>query len=415
MKLTMKSSLWVLACFFLFFKAAKGQELDSDALFKQARNAAFEQKDYPQAVRLSKKALERSPDYTDIQVFLGRLYTWMDETDSARMVFQDIWKRKVTDEDFYLAYGSLEYWADQYPEALKIVDQGLQHQPGSETLLLLKAKVLTADKQYHPAKTLLDKLLKTAPKLEEARALSNRLRDQASANEIGLTYNLMHFEKQFEEDWHIIGLSYKRATAFGSLIFRTNYANKFGTNGFQYELEAYPRISKTFYMYMAAGYSNTDGIFPKFRTGASLYANLPASFEGELGFRQLHFSDNVWIYTASVGKYYRNFWFNARTYLTPGEQKISHSYAGTVRYYLQGAEDYVGLLLGTGISPEENRDNLLGDNLYKLKTFKAGLDYNFSWKNKNLFSISSTYYRVEYKPETKDNQLDVTLGYRRRF
>lgn len=168
-------------------------------------------------------------------------------------------------------------------------------------------------------------------------------------------------------------------------------------------------------MYLGAGYSSNDGIFPKFRSGASLYANLPASFEAEIGYRQLRFTENIWMYTASVGKYYKNFWFNARTYLTPGDQNISQSYAATIRYYTKGSDDYLGFIIGSGFSPEENRENLWDDATYQLKTFKTGLDYNFSVKSKNIFSITGTYYNVEYRPQVRDNQLDISIGYRRRF
>ena len=389
--------------------------LTSDELFQNARKEAFENKNYPVAVDLVKSALKKSPDYTDLSVFLGRLYTWMDKPDSARIVFKQLELIDVRDADFYLAYGSMEYWEDNNTEAARIVNKGLTVDQNSLDLLILKAKVQNVNKDFNGSKTTLDRILEIDPQHTEARKLLIRIRDQVSMNEIGINYNWLYFDKQFEDNWHIAGLSYKRGTSVGSFIFRTNFANKFGRNGTQFELEAYPRLSRMFYMYLGAGYSNSDGIFPKFRSGASLYANLPASFEAELGFRQLKFSENVWMYTASVGKYYKNFWFNARTYLTPGENNISHSYTGTVRYYTKGSDDYLGFILGTGISPEENRENLFEGTPYKMKTFKTGLDYNFTIKSKNIFSITGTYYNVEYKPEIKDNQFDLSIGYRRRF
>jgi hypothetical protein len=47
----------------------------SDGLFQAARSAAFDQKDYPLAKRYCFKALEKSPNYADIRIYLGRLYT----------------------------------------------------------------------------------------------------------------------------------------------------------------------------------------------------------------------------------------------------------------------------------------------------------------------------------------------------
>lgn len=402
---------------FLFANGAVAQDnpLSSDELFIKAKQEAFDQKDYPKAIQSIRQALSQSPDYTDLSIFLGRLYTWSDQIDSARVTFDQLWDRDVDTDDFYLAYASLEYWHDDADKALKIIEKGLSKSPTSETLLFLKAKVLYSGNRYEQSATVLDKILALNAKNTEAREMAAKINDVTSKNAVGVTYNYVHFDKQFANDWHIVGVSYKRRTGFGSLIFRTNYANKFADNGVQFELEAYPRLSKIFYMYIGTGYSNNVGLFPKFRTGVSLYANLPKSFEGEIGFRQLYFSDNLFMYTASVGKYYQNFWFNLRTFLTPSNSNVSHSYSGTIRYYTKGANDYLGIHFGTGISPEESRNNLLEGSLYKMKTFKMGVDYNFSIQKRNLFSISATYFNQEYQPKQKGNQLDVSLGYVRNF
>lgn len=411
----MKKYVSLLLFIILPFCVYSQESLSSDELFANARNAAFEKKDYTTAINLAKQALEKSPNYTDISVFLGRLYTWTDKVDAARQVFEELEQKNTQDEDFFVAYASLEYWNNNYEKAINIIDKGLNYHPKSEVLLLLKAKVYNSNNNFGEAEKTTSAILEINPKNTEARALSIRIKELTSKNAVGITYNYSHFDKQFADDWHIVGLSYKRVTPIGSVILRGNYANKFGEDGTQLELEAYPRISKTFYLYVGAGYSGDVGIFPKYRTGVSLFANLPKSFEGEIGYRQLHFTNNIWMYTASVGKYYKNFWFNLRTYITPDSKNISHSYTATTRYYTKGANDYLAFLIGTGISPEESINNLLGNETYKLKTFKVGGEYYFSVKKTNLFSVSATYYNQEYSPNQKGNQIDITLGYTKTF
>lgn len=400
---------------FPLFSLSQETNLTADELFSRARQQAFEYKNYKQAISLSKQALRQAPEYTDVSVFLGRLYTWSDQIDSARTVFDALDRRGVKDEDFFLAYASLEYWNNGYAKANMLLDKGLSLHPDSQDLWLLKAKVNYSNNKYEPAQNAVNSLLKLNPKHTEARALAKNIQDYLAKNTVGITYNFVHFDKQFDDDWHILSASYKRATAIGSVIFKTNYANKFADNGLQFELEAYPRLSKMFYLYVGTGYSNDVGIFPKYRTGVSVFANLPRSFEGELGYRQLYFSNSIWMYTASIGKYYQNFWFNLRTYLTPGEESISQSYAATVRYYTKGANDYLSFVIGRGLSPEENRNNLLDNAPYKLKTFKVGAEYNFSVNKTNLFSLSSTYYNQEFRPNERGNQLDIIIGYAKTF
>ncbi|WP_292008951.1 YaiO family outer membrane beta-barrel protein [Chryseobacterium sp.] len=390
------------------------QDLTADELFQKARTTAFEQKDYSASIALTKQALEKAPDYTDISVFLGRLYTWNNDQEAARKIFEGLEKKGVKDEDYFIAYASLEYWNDQNTKASEIINKGLDYHPQSEALWLLKVKVCYSDKNYQEAEKANAALLSINPKNTEARALGIKINEFTSKNAVGIIYNYSHFDKQFDNDWHILSLSYKRVTPIGSVILRGNYANKFAESGTQIELEAYPRLSKTFYLYVGGGYSNDVGIFPKYRTGVSLNASLPHSFEAEIGYRQLYFSDNIWMYTASVGKYYKNFWFNLRTYLTPDRKNISQSYTGTVRYYLKSAENYLGFQIGTGISPEEYRNNLLENETFKLKTFKIGAEYNFSIY-RNLFSLGTMYYNQEYRPNEKGSQFDITFGYTRKF
>ncbi|KQM34716.1 YaiO family outer membrane beta-barrel protein [Chryseobacterium sp. Leaf201] len=390
------------------------QNVSVDELFVKARTAAFENKDYPTSISLARQALETAPDYTDISVFLGRVYTWNKDPESARMVFEELGKKDVKDEDYFVAYASLEYWNDQNAKAISITDKGLGYHPQSEALWLLKAKASYANKEYTESEKAVKAVLTINPKNTEANSLAVRINEFTSKNAVSLTYNYSHFDRQFDDDWHVVGLSYRRATSIGSFILRGNYANKFAQNGTQIELEAYPRLSKMFYLYVGAAYSNDVGLFAKYRTGVSLNASLPHSFEAEIGYRQLYFSNSIWMYTASVGKYYKNFWFNLRTYITPDNRNISHSYTGTVRYYTKSAQDYVAFQIGTGISPEENRNNLLENETFKLKTFKIGAEYNFTLKT-NAFSLGTMYYNQEYRPDEKGNQFDITLGYTRKF
>lgn len=411
----MKKSLSFLILILFPLALFSQQNLSADELFLQARNVAFEQKDYVTSIKLAQEALDKAPDYTDISIFLGRLYTWTNDLSSARSIFENLQKKEVQDEDYFIAYASLEYWNDQYSKAIEILNRGLEYHPQSEAILLLKARVQFSNNDYTNAERSVNTLLGINPKNTEARALSTKINDWSAKNAISISYNYSHFDKQFDDDWHIVGLSYKRITPIGSIILKGNYANKFAESGSQLELEAYPKLSEMFYLYVGAGYSNDVGIFPKFRSGVSLNANLPKSYEAEIGYRQLYFTNNIWMYTVSVGKYYKNFWFNFRTYLTPDNKNISQSYTGTVRYYTKSASDYFAFQIGTGISPESYFSNLLESDIYKLKTFKIGGEYNFAIKNTNLFSISAMYYNQEYLPNKKGNQYDLSVGYTKKF
>lgn len=391
------------------------QTISPDEYFQMARKAAFEDKNYPAAIRLSKQALAQSPGYTDIQIFLGRVYYWNGNSDSSLMTLKAALENKPAYEDAAVALADIEYYNQHYASALYFTESGLSYNPASKELMLRKAKSLAALYRYKEAGKIADSLLHTDPANNELRSLASRIKDDRSKNKIGLSYEYTHFDKQFANPWHIVSLDYSRQTKAGSFIGRLNYANRHTNNGIQFEVDAYPRISKTFYAYTNIGYSNDMPVFPKFRAGFSLFANLPKSFEAEAGFRYLNFDSDTWIYTLSVGKYYKNWWINGRAYLTPSDSRISQSYTLTTRYYLKGADDYISFFTGQGISPDDRSLSVQLNNAYKLKTKRIGAGYRFSVAKLNILSISASFENVEYLPKTKGNQLNIAVGYMRRF
>jgi len=390
------------------------QQLSSDELFQQARTAAFDKKNYPLATELSKKALIISPDYSDIRIFLGRVYTWWNKTDSGRECFKEVLDLEPGNEDAASAYADLEYWNDNPSEALLICENGLTFHPQSKVLLLKRAKNLIELKRYKDANDGLAGLLKIDPKNAEARSLLEKIKDQRAKNKIGISYDLATFDKQFDDPWHIVSLDYSRNTKAGSFIGRVNYANRFKTNALQFEADAYPRISKTFYSYVNVGISDKSGVFPQYRSGFSLYANLPKSFEAEAGLRYLYFSDATWIYTSSIGKYFKNYWFNFRTYITPATESVSNSYTFTTRYYFKET-NYFGVALGTGISPDETANNIQLANLYKLKSYKVSADYRNTFGTLNTILLGFSILQQEYLPKVTGNEFLFSVGYQRRF
>ncbi|MEJ7780278.1 MAG: YaiO family outer membrane beta-barrel protein [Daejeonella sp.] len=389
---------------------------DPDELFVRARKLAFDDKNFTAAIVLAKQALAQSPDYADIRIFLGRLYTWTDKNDSARIAFKEVLVKNPGHEDASLAYGTLEYWNDSSEQALVITSEGLKYHPASESLLLLKTKILDDLRRFEEANSSLNALLKLNPKMSEARALSGKIGDKGSRNKIGLSYDFVSFDKQFDDPWHLTSLDFGRQTGLGSVTARVNFANRFKTNGTQFELDAYPRISKVFYAYVSGGYSES-GIFPKYRTGFSLYANLPSAFEAEAGFRMLSFGTKTWIYTISGGKYHKNFWFNLRTYLTPSNNSVSQSLSFNTRYYFAGADDYLSMAIGTGLSPDNQRNNILynGGSSYKLKSNNVSLGYRKSINTSNIIFIKAALENQEYLQGTRGNQLELGAGFMKRF
>jgi YaiO family outer membrane protein len=337
----------------------------SDELFQKAREYAFKKNDYLSAKEFCKEALVKSPNYSDISVFLGRLYTWDKMYDSARTVLYGVINRDPSNYDAYNAAIDMEYWSESYEQALKISETAIKQYPKSEEFLLKKARVLGATKNYSDAFSTLEVLFAINNTYPDAILYAERLKEEVRINAVTLTYDYDSFDKTFDP-WHAVSLAYSRQTPIGSVIGRINYANRFLENGVQFEVDMYPRFAEGLYAYLNAGYSK-DNIFPQYRFGASLYYSLPLSFEIDAGIRYLNFgSSDVKIYTGALGKYYSNFWFSLRSYITPSISRASYSYSLLVRYYLSGVDDYITVSGGWGISPDD-RANYSSDLLVSRK------------------------------------------------
>lgn len=392
--------------------------LSADGLFLMARKAAFDDKNYALAKTRLWRALAISPGYADILIFLGRIHTWTDQYDSARYYFHTVLKAKPDYTDASVALADLEYWSDHYNTSIDVINAALQFNSESQDLWVRKARALYAARQYKEAQVAVDQALHLNHNNTEARALANRIKESLFMNRIGLSYDYVYFDKQFADPWHLVSMDYTRVTGLGSITGRINYANRFKENGVQAEIEAYPRISNTFYTYVNLGYSDKVGVFPQWRGGLSLYANLPASFEGELGFRYLKFSgDPTWIYTAYLGKYYKSWLFGFRTYLTPGTytSTVSASYTATARYYYGSADDLIGFTAGYGISPDDRLNSIQLDGSIRLVSYKLGASFRKKISRRNVFSLDGAWFNQEYLPQTKGNQYQISIGWLLRF
>jgi len=386
-----------------------------EADFLRAREIAYKEKNYSQAIQLCKQVLQQDPNYIDARILLGRLYYWNGNADSAIVELKKAYEQMPAYEDAAQALADVLYFEKQYIEALHYLSTGLKLHPKSRGLLTRRATVLAGKSNYKQAYSLADSLLAGDPNNEQLLALTNQLRDYSYENRIELTYDYTYFDKQFAYAWHLAGFSYGRQTSIGPVTGRVNYANRFATSGWQFEADAYPRLSRKFYTYTSFAYSSDLPIFPKLRAGLSLYANLPKAWEVEGGTRFLRFDESIWAYTFSVGKYIQNFWINGRTYLTQGNNSVANAYSLTTRYYLKGADTYASFIVGWGVSPDDRSQAVRLNNSEKLQSFRIGGGYRFAVSKRHIFSLNGTYENVEYLPETKGNQLNISTLYQFRF
>jgi len=333
---------------------AQGDRYTVDELFDKARKAAFENSDYEGARTLAYRALERSPDYHDIRVFVGRTYAWEGSYRSSRREFNYVLARDRNHRQALLAMIDVETWSGRYSEALKWSETALEYYATDAEFLMHKASLLETTGDLTQAEAVYTEVLELHPGNARARNSLQQVYLAQMKNKVSLSYRHDQFREIFDP-WDFIELQLNRRTGLGSVIGRVQYANRFSTDAVQFNIDAYPTIMEGLYAYLNVGYSPSS-IFPRYRMGSSLYKSLPAAFEAEVGFRYLDFvSSDVWIYTVSLSKYYGNYLFTGRSYFVPSGDGDSHSFSLLIRRYLGGSEKYVGISGGFGSASEEIR------------------------------------------------------------
>ncbi|MBA2688169.1 MAG: YaiO family outer membrane beta-barrel protein [Gemmatimonadaceae bacterium] len=231
------------------------------------------------------------------------------------------------------------------------------------------------------------------------------VRDSGS---LALDYGYVTFHGDIDP-WRLASLSLSHSTGRGSLVGRLNFANRFSTSGVQVEMDAYPRLSKSTYAYLNAGYSAAD-IFPTWRAGGELYGNLPRGWEASIGFRHLRFGGPpVTLFTGTVARYIGNYWISARPFVRFKDSGTSASAGLTARRYFADGDHYFGATLSYGSSPS---DRVTPDAVARTNSFSAGIHGSSGISQRTLLTWSAFRDREELDAGRIRNSLGVTAGFR---
>ncbi|WP_418602306.1 YaiO family outer membrane beta-barrel protein [Hwangdonia sp.] len=390
---------------------------DPDRAFEVARELAFNNA-RKQAQDTLLLILTKYPDYHDIRDFLGSTYSWDGEYKKAREAFEYVLKKDSNRLGTWEAAIKNELYSEVPFSALKMANEALTYFPNNPDLLYLKASAQEGTNEQNEALQTIEALLKTNPNHEKAQSFKTSLVDKLSLNTIGLRSSVEIYSEVFDPMQYYL-FKYSRQTKYGSIHGKVNFNRRFASNGVQFEVDLYPKITKGLYAYLNVGVSGSS-LFPDIRYGFELYKSLPKSFEASLGLRALKYSQTTTIYTGSVGWYTGNDYWSFRTYITPGDSGASMSGTLNYRKYRINSDNYFSIDAGMGFSPEIYRFEFEGNEnaIINLKSQKLNLGYFFTSKNnKNAWGIRSgiVHQEVSFNPGSYFWIFDVGLSWNMKF
>ncbi|MBP1641213.1 MAG: yaiO [Bacteroidetes bacterium] len=370
------------------------QRNNADSLLMVARQAA-NSGNREEALRACQTVVKNHPDYWDARLLLARIYLWNKEYDLARPHIKAVMDTNPNYFDAWDAQTDLSLWSADYAACLNECEQGLSLFHSNKQLLLKKAQAYNGLQKPELANETLDLLLAVDPQNEAALKMQKSLRDRLRKNRLSISYSYDYYQNRVLEPWRMLYLQYSRKIPAGTLVGRFNYAKRFGIDGVQGEADAYLKISNWNYGYLNVGYSS-QSIFPRFRFGGEFYQKLPSAFEASLGVRYLNYrTSDVVLYTAYLGKYMSNWWLSGRTYFKL-ERNTSVTALLQARYYTATRDDYWGVRLNYGISPDERTNALSTVAVARLKSSGVRLEYSKQIYSRFVVNGAVMYNNTEW-------------------
>ncbi len=392
-------------------------ETNTDSLYFKALEL-YKNQQYESSLKYTVKGLDLAGDYHDIRILKVRNEWALEKFLSAEKDIVYLIKK-----------------APEYPGVKEITERQAGFYTSSEERLNYIETISEYYELNNSLKSLYASLLLKAGNREKARAIALELFNQAEleqdfryqlqnilirtvSDEIGVNYQYINFGSNYSRDdpWHTINAEYLHYFNRTAVIGRVHYTDRGYDQGYLYELESYPVFSDKVYAQLTAGFSNGN-LYPEFRGSASLFLNFLKIFEGELGGRLLHFSDQDY-FTGIVGltAYQGKFYLNLRSFLGPERaDQLVQNYQFNVRYYFKDIDNYLFARIGSGISPDEKTIFTQVQDNPNLEAYYFNIGLNKRFGIHHLIQVSAGYLNEDISQDIKGNQFLAGLGYRYRF
>lgn len=329
--------------------------------------------------------------------------SWRGDYDLARTEFNAILSTNKNNREVWISAVKNELYAKNYATAMGLANKALANIENDKELMRLQALAkegITSLSYAEDGWYNVDSDVKTTfvaakkPKKTEEKVIDDKngellrktpVTEEKLKNSVMVNSSVTFYDQRFDPIT-TSSIAYKRQTPFGSIIPRINNSNRVGKNGIQLDLDLYPKIAKGFYAYVNYGYSESD-LYPNHKMGGDVYYNHKSGVELSAGGRFINFATkDVKSITNSLGYYKGNYYFSLRSYITPESNKLTRVSGNLlVRKYLKDAENYMGLNVGYGFSPELRQftsgDQLLAETLLYIESQRLSFEYQFTSKN----------------------------------
>ena len=402
----MKSLKYVLLLLLLPYLAMAQDDFDS--LFKKAKEKA-QNTHYDASLQILGELETKYPDNEDVIVYKGSVQSWKKDFTNAQETLLPLAKREKPNMDAVRALINVYYWQGNYKACLPYCNTYLTAYPDDRDVLVIKAICLDDTGNVTESKAVLDKL--TALGSDEKTASLFAELNKKKKNALSASYLNISTDEPEQNYTHYGYIEYLRKFGKSTVIGRVNIGNRDDDTAAQFEVDYYQKFNNNSYLYVNAGASGENTIFPVARLGAEYYFKPYKSFDFSFGSRFMHFEDdNVTLLTGQVAKRFHEYTLAYRPYYDVNNSLLSHVLS--FQKYNEDKERLWRLELQYGNVPYLY---LYSNSIEPLTAYRAGIQYQHRFGNSFFVRPIFLYEYEEYLPDSYRNKFNFQVIITKRF
>jgi YaiO family outer membrane protein len=385
------------------------QKFDVDQNMREAQRHA-ELQDYDKALQHIDKILSRYPDDEDVLIYKARILSWKKEYTKAITLLEPLADRPDANVESVEAICSTHYWAGNYETAISYCDKYLMQNPGNTDILMIKANCLEQLGRDNEALAILDSEPVRSSNRADAIALSEVIK-RRTKNSISASYLNVSTKDPGQAPFHYGYVEYARKINKTTLVGRANVGHAFDETQALFEADFYQTFKRRDYLYLNAGVSTGETVFPVARAGAEYYFAPAKRFDYSIGARYMHFkTEDVTLLTGHLGFRHAKYTFAYRPFYDTANELLSHVLS--IQKDNEEKERLIRLELQYGNVPYLYLYNSFTE---PLTAYRIGLQYQHRFGESFFVRPVFLYEYEEYIPENYRHKFNIQVIVTKRF
>lgn len=386
-----------------------GQEINVDMTMSEARKQA-EKGSYDKALSLIEPLLAGFPENEDIKIFAGRIYSWKKDYKKSIEILSPLADRTSPNPDALLAIINVYFWSEQFDKCIFYCDRYLVIDPNSTDVIITKANCLEKLGRDKEALAIVEKVSVTENSTQAITGLRTLIGRKAK-NAMAFSYLNVSTSNPGQSPLHYGYVEYSHKFTKSALVGRANLGYANNDTQMLFEADYYQTFSKRNYLYVNAGVSTGQTVFPVAKAGAEYFFAPRKRFDYSLGFKYMHFeTEDVTLLTGQLGYRTGSYTLAYRPFYDTSNELFSHVLS--VQTANEEKESLIRLELQYGNVPYLY---LYNNFVTPLKAYRVGIQYQRRFGRAFFVRPVFLYEYEEYLPDEYRNRFSAQLIITKRF